>query len=139
MFQVIEGFRLRKDRVVLNKRYRWYVPKALKGKISKGDLVLVRSDINGRKHHHPVLVVDVLEDDEKKYSNVVKIIKKNKAEEEQKNKAESAIKNSTKRKGKFSDEDKEAMKKYRSEGKTLKAIAEIYSCSISTVHKIIKS
>lgn len=40
--------------------------------------------------------------------------------------------------GKFSDEEKAMIKAYRAEGKTLKVISEMYSCSISTIHNIVK-
>lgn len=41
------------------------------------------------------------------------------------------------RKSRFSEEEKEKMKMYRSEGKTIKEIADIYSCSVGLIHKII--
>ena len=41
------------------------------------------------------------------------------------------------RKSRFSEEEKEKMKMYRSEGKTIKEIAEIYNCSVGLIHKII--
>ena len=41
------------------------------------------------------------------------------------------------RKSKFTIQEKETMKLYRIQGKTIKEIAEIYSCSVGLVHKII--
>lgn len=42
------------------------------------------------------------------------------------------------RKSRFSDMDKEMMKMYRIQGKTIKDIAEMYYCSVGLVHKIVK-
>lgn len=41
------------------------------------------------------------------------------------------------RKERFSEQEKEMMKMYRIQGKTIKEIAEIYSCSVGLIHKII--
>ncbi|MDU1280423.1 MAG: hypothetical protein E6960_18480 [Clostridium sp.] len=41
------------------------------------------------------------------------------------------------RKERFSDQEKEMMKMYRIQGKTIKEIAQIYSCSVGLIHKII--
>ena len=41
------------------------------------------------------------------------------------------------RKEKFSIQEKETMKMYRIQGKTIKEIAELYSCSVGLIHKII--
>lgn len=41
------------------------------------------------------------------------------------------------RKEKFSIQEKETMKMYRTQGKTIKEIAELYSCSVGLIHKII--
>lgn len=41
------------------------------------------------------------------------------------------------RKEKLKDHDKEVIKIYRLQGKTIKEIAEIYSCSVGLIHKII--
>ena len=41
------------------------------------------------------------------------------------------------RKSRFTDQEKETMKLYRIQGKTIKEIAEIYSCSVGLVHKLI--
>ncbi|MGG7060234.1 hypothetical protein ACQPUZ_18455 [Clostridium tertium] len=41
------------------------------------------------------------------------------------------------RKEKFSEQEKEMMKMYRIQGKTIKEIAEMYSCSVGLIHKII--
>lgn len=41
------------------------------------------------------------------------------------------------RKSRFSDQEKETMKMYRIQGKTIKEIAELYNCSVGLIHKII--
>ncbi|MGY5237939.1 hypothetical protein [Clostridium tertium] len=41
------------------------------------------------------------------------------------------------RKERFSDQEKEMMKMYRTQGKTIKEIAQMYSCSVGLIHKII--
>ena len=41
------------------------------------------------------------------------------------------------RKERFSDQEKEMMKMYRIQGKTIKEISEMYSCSVGLIHKII--
>lgn len=41
------------------------------------------------------------------------------------------------RKSKFTVQEKETMKMYRIQGKTIKEIAEMYSCSVGLIHKII--
>lgn len=41
------------------------------------------------------------------------------------------------RKERFSDQEKEMMKMYRIQGKTIKEIAQMYSCSVGLIHKII--
>lgn len=41
------------------------------------------------------------------------------------------------RKERFSEQEKEMMKMYRIQGKTIKEIAEVYSCSVGLIHKII--
>ena len=41
------------------------------------------------------------------------------------------------RKERFSEQEKETMKMYRIQGKTIKEIAEMYSCSVGLIHKII--
>ena len=41
------------------------------------------------------------------------------------------------RKSRFTLQEKETMKLYRIQGKTIKEIAEMYSCSVGLVHKII--
>lgn len=41
------------------------------------------------------------------------------------------------RKERFSKQEKEMMKIYRIQGKTIKEIAEMYSCSVGLIHKII--
>ena len=42
------------------------------------------------------------------------------------------------RKERFSAQEKETMKMYRIQGKTIKEISVMYSCSIELVHKIVK-
>ena len=41
------------------------------------------------------------------------------------------------RKSRFTIQEKETMKLYRIQGKTIKEIAEMYSCSVGLVHKLI--
>lgn len=41
------------------------------------------------------------------------------------------------RKNKFTEQEKEAIKRYRLQDKTIKEIAEIYNCSVGLIHKII--
>ena len=41
------------------------------------------------------------------------------------------------RKPRFTDEEKETMKMYRIQGITIKKIAEMFECSVGTVHKLI--
>ena len=41
------------------------------------------------------------------------------------------------RKSKLKDHDKEVIKMYRLQGKTIKEISELYNCSVGLVHKII--
>ena len=41
------------------------------------------------------------------------------------------------RKSRFTVQERETMKLYRIQGKTIKEIAELYSCSVGLVHKII--
>ena len=41
------------------------------------------------------------------------------------------------RKERFSDQEKEMMKMYRIQGKTIKEIAQMYNCSVGLIHKII--
>ncbi len=41
------------------------------------------------------------------------------------------------RKEKFSDQDKELIRMYRIQGKTIKELAEIYECSVGLIHKLI--
>ena len=41
------------------------------------------------------------------------------------------------RKSRFSDMDKEMMRMYRIQGKTIKEIADMYYCSVGLVHKIV--
>ena len=41
------------------------------------------------------------------------------------------------RKSKFTDQEKETMKMYRIQGKTIKEISEMYNCSVGLIHKLI--
>ena len=41
------------------------------------------------------------------------------------------------RKARFCEQEKEMMKMYRIQGKTIKEISEMYSCSVGLIHKII--
>lgn len=41
------------------------------------------------------------------------------------------------RKERFSDQDKELIKMYRIQGKTIKELAEMYECSVGLIHKLI--
>ena len=41
------------------------------------------------------------------------------------------------RKNKFNEHDVENIKMYRLQGRTIKEIAEIYSCSVGLIHKLI--
>lgn len=41
------------------------------------------------------------------------------------------------RKSKLNDHDKEVIKMYRLQGKTIKEISELYNCSVGLIHKII--
>lgn len=41
------------------------------------------------------------------------------------------------RKSRFTVQEKETMKLYRIQGKTIREIAELYSCSVGLIHKII--
>lgn len=111
---------------ISDKQYKWFIPKALDGKVENGDIVLVRAGKEKNRKFCWAQVVDILDNDKYNYEPVIKIISKKPKEV-------------TKRKSKFSDEDKEQIKEYRAEGKTLKAIAEMYSCAISTIHNIVKS
>lgn len=41
------------------------------------------------------------------------------------------------RKSKFTDQEKESIRMYRLQGKTIKEIAEMFNCSIGLIHKLI--
>lgn len=127
MGRVIDGFILGKGKVRTNKRYRWFIPKALDDKVSKGDIVLARVKAKDKNILVPVLVVDILAHDNIKHKPVVDIIKKYNAEKDTK----------VKKKSKISDSEKVEIRIKRAEGKKLKELAEMYSCSISLIHKII--
>ena len=42
------------------------------------------------------------------------------------------------RKSKFTDQEKESIRMYRLQGKTIKEIAEMFNCSIGLIHKLIQ-
>lgn len=128
MNRVIEGFNITKGKVRTKKRYRWFIPKELDDKVSKGDIVFARAKVEDKNILVPVLVVDILEHDNVKHKPVVRIIKKYN---------ETCETTQGKRKSKISDEDKKIIRSKREEGKKLKELAEMYSCSISLIHKII--
>lgn len=132
MNRVIEGFNCTRGKVKTKKRYRWFIPKKLDDKVSKGDIVLARVKVKEKNKTKtmlaPVLVVDILDNDNKKHKPVVAIIKKYNAPNED-------IK--TKKKSKISDTAKEEIRAKRAEGKKLKELAQMYSCSITLIHKII--
>lgn len=125
MGKIIKAAYVEKEKIS-DKQYKWFIPKALDGKVEKGDIVLVRAGKEKNRKFCWAQVVDILDNDKYNYEPVIKIISKKPKEV-------------TKRKSKFSDEDKEQIKEYRAEGKTLKAIEEMYSCAISTIHNIVKS
>lgn len=41
------------------------------------------------------------------------------------------------RKSKFTDQEKESIRMYRLQGKTIKELAEMFSCSVGIIHKLI--
>lgn len=129
MGRVIDGFIFGKGKVRTNKRYRWFIPKALDDKVSKGDIVLARVKAKDKNILVPVLVVDILEHDNIKHKPVVDIIKRYNNNNEKDTKV--------KKKSKLSDSEKLEIRVKRAEGKKLKELAEMYSCSISLIHKII--
>ena len=128
MNRVIEGFNITKGKVRTKKRYRWFIPKELDDKVSKGDIVFARAVVEDKNILVPVLVVDILGPDNIKHKPVVRIIKKYN---------EPCETTQGKRKSKISDEDKKIIRAKREEGKKLKELAEMYSFSISLIHKII--
>ena len=129
MARVIEGFNISKGKVRTKKRYRWFIPKEFDDKVSKGDVVYAAiNDRKGNRRIVPVLVIDILEKDDTIHKPVVGISKKYK---------EISKNSEVKKKSKISEEEREIIRGKRSEGKTLKELAEMYSCSISLIHKII--
>lgn len=46
--------------------------------------------------------------------------------------------NTVGRKEKFNDQEKETIKMYRLQGKSIREIATIFECSVGLVHKVIK-
>jgi Family of unknown function (DUF5839) len=59
------------------KRYKWHIPKKLRGKIQKGDIVAVEAKKSNKK---PVLVVDVCREEFEEtgisYKRVVRVLNK---------------------------------------------------------------
>lgn len=59
------------------KRYAWHIPRKLRGKIEKGDIVAVEAK---NSNNVPVLVVDIFREDskevDKNYKRVVKVLNK---------------------------------------------------------------
>lgn len=159
MARVAECFLIRKKKLKTKKRYTWFIPKALDSKISKGDIVLGRTPNRGIRDACPAMMVDIFENDHQEHYPIIRILEKYKEEkvknEKEKDNEVRSSKESekvktevnknviekpkSKRGTRFSDEEKEMIKKHRAAGKTLKEIAEMYSCAISTIHKIVKS
>ena len=130
MGKMIEGFFIKKRKVRLNKKWKWYLPTKLEDKVNKGDVVGIKL----QSGIAPALVVDILDWDKNMYQKVEKIIYKNRqklSDEKEKNVTE------VKKKSKISEEEREIIRVKRAEGKKLKELAEMYSCSISLIHKII--
>lgn len=136
MGKMIVGAHIVNRKKIGKKRYKWYIPKGFRHKIEKGNVVLVKTGEGENKKFSPVIVLDVVDNDKYLYEPVIKILSKN-SEKHIDNKLFKK-KEVSKKRGKFSDEEKEMIRACRSEGKTLKVISEMYSCSISTIHKIIK-
>jgi hypothetical protein len=79
--KLIEGFHVRrmengKEKINYNKRYRWKIPIRLDGEIDKGDIVWVRCKSGDRYLKNRVLVLDIIECDEKELRSVIKVSKK---------------------------------------------------------------
>ena len=156
---VIEGLHVGKYNIKCKKIYRWFVPKELRKKVRAGDIAWVYTK-NGPS---PVLIIRVLKmKTGVKYSPIFRVTenkkKKLKLLQEQalndikikENEIESKIEKSevdinveekvkeVKKRGRFSEAEKEEIRAKRAEGKKLKEIAEMYSCSISLIHRIVK-
>lgn len=174
---IIEAFHVGKGKVRTKKRYRWYIPENLEGKIKEGDIAWVDTNVG----IGPVLVVKVLEEESNEnYQPVIKVERKEKKAEPKQEQAKKSKKNKkwkyrkkvkkdiqpiedkseenviethvdksiieiqeenvieVKKRGKFSEVEKAEIKAKRADGKKLKDLAEMYSCSISLIHRIIK-
>ena len=79
--------------------------------------------------------IQKLKNEIQKLKNENKLLKNNNKEVDSKPKVHNA--RGAGRKERFSDQEKEMMKMYRIQGKTIKEIAEMYSCSVGLIHKII--
>lgn len=87
--KVIEGFHIKKvkngtkkgqDYISYSKRYFWKIPERLEGQIDKGDIVWVRAKIKDKDFKSKVLVVDIVENNEKALRSVINVQKKFKNE-----------------------------------------------------------
>lgn len=152
---VIEGLHVGKYNIKCKKIYRWFVPKELRKKVKVGDIAWVYTK-NGPS---PVLIIRVLKmKPGVKYSPIFRVtenkkkklkllqeqilndikIKENEIEKSEVDiNVEEKVKE-VKKRGKFSEEEKEEIRSKRAEGKKLREIAEMYSCSISLIHRIVK-
>lgn len=83
--QIIEGLHInyfqkgtKKGQEYINykKRYVWRVPKRIEGQIDKGDIVWVHVKKKGREFKKRVLVVNILEQEQRPLRSVISICKK---------------------------------------------------------------
>ncbi|HDR5083757.1 TPA: hypothetical protein QCR73_005718 [Bacillus anthracis] len=79
--KLIEGFHLRRlksgrDSINRNIKYSWNIPERLTGKIDKGDIVWVHCKSEDKDRKSRVLVVDIVERDERALRSVIKVAKK---------------------------------------------------------------
>lgn len=118
-----------------NKTYNWYITRRLENEVEIGDVVLVEVEYFSeaeQKHLirlNPALVTNIYESERNEHRNLVKkIVRKHNKNKE---------KESAKKYKRISDDDKQNILDMRAKGKKLKEIAEIYSYSISTIHRII--
>lgn len=81
-------------------------------------------------------IIEQQEKEIQKLKNENKLLKNNKPGRSTENK-KAHNERGAGRKEKFSIQEKETMKMYRIQGKTIKEIAELYSCSVGLIHKII--
>lgn len=86
--KIIEGFHINKvkkgtkkgqEYVYYGKRFKWRIPERLEGQIEKGDTVIVhcKAQKMNRDIKAKVLVVDILESEERPLRSVIEIVKKN--------------------------------------------------------------